>query len=349
MSPARALASHPLRPEGRGRAEPLGTVGRDHAAVTSVHQGEVEGPSDLALAVREIVRIEAELDALRRRHLAVMESLEGGVLLLEATGRVSVCNASALRLLGGEAGLCRWLWNGAQTASGVRTLHPALETLIDGRPRLAVELAVRDPCGTERWLAVNVRPAKIGDGKPAVVCSFADVSLRRARQLDLKRQATVDALTGAFNRRYVEQRLAAEVSRARRHRQPLALALADLDHFKSVNDRHGHAAGDLALRAFVDTLKRTLRTEDVVSRLGGDEFCVIFPGTSAATALERALARLLETDVDGAENPFRISGTFGVADLAPHLDAAGLIARADAALYAAKAAGRGRVVIGLRA
>jgi diguanylate cyclase (GGDEF)-like protein len=225
-----------------------------------------------------------------------------------------------------------------------------LETLLDLRSRRGVEMRALTAEGIERWLSVSVRALADGETLALVgaVCSFADITARRKQRDDLERQATVDALTGAFNRRYLERRLLAETSRARRSKLPLAVAVADLDRFKEVNDRFGHAAGDAALQAFVAVVMQTLRTEDVVARAGGDEFCILFPGTTAAaaaTALERCLKTLRATDIDTAGSRFRISGTFGVAELAANHGPEAVLARADEALYRAKAAGRGRVLV----
>jgi diguanylate cyclase (GGDEF)-like protein len=229
-------------------------------------------------------------------------------------------------------------------------LHPVVETLVDLRSRRGIELPARTAEGIERWLSVSVRALADGETLALVgaVCSFADITARRSQRDELERQATVDPLTGAFNRRYLERRLLAEASRARRSKLPLAVAVADLDYFKGVNDRYGHAAGDTALRAFVAVLTQTLRTEDVVARVGGDEFCMLFPGTTAqaaATGLERCLHGLRGTEIDVAGARFRVSGTFGVAQLAPEQGPEAAMARADEALYRAKAAGRGRVLV----
>lgn len=338
----------------------------DPALVVSAPQPVWE--TDLAIAVRELTRARHELQALKLRHRAVMEGIEEGVVLLDDKGRISTVNTAALRLFSTEAAIREWIWGtgnvgpagaaaasaaGAEAAPGASRaarLHPVMETLLDLRSRRGIEMPARTAEGIERWLSVSVRALAAGDTLEVVgaVCSFSDITARRSQRDELERQATIDPLTGAFNRRYLERRLLAEASRARRSRLPLALAVADLDHFKGVNDRYGHAAGDAALRAFVAVLMQTLRTEDVVARVGGDEFCMLFPGTTAqaaATALERCLRGLRGMDIDAEGVRFRISGTFGVAQLAPEQGPEAAMARADEALYRAKAAGRGRVLV----
>jgi diguanylate cyclase (GGDEF)-like protein len=338
----------------------------DSALVVSAPQPVWE--TDLAIAVRELARARQELQTLKLRHRAVMEGVEEGVVLLDDKGRITTINTAALRLFSTEAAIREWIWGGsdlavldtpravpapgplAATPAGTERPHPVIETLLDLRSRRGIEMRAVTAEGIERWLSVSVRALADGETLQLVgaVCSFSDITARRQQREDLERQATVDPLTGAFNRRYLERRVMAEASRARRSKLPLAVAVGDLDHFKDVNDRFGHAAGDAALQAFVAVLMQTLRTEDVVARVGGDEFCILFPGTgaqAAATGLERCLRSLRTTEIDTAGSRFRVSGTFGIAELGPGQGAEAVLARADEALYRAKAAGRGRVLV----
>lgn len=159
-------------------------------------------------------------------------------------------------------------------------------------------------------------------------------------------QTTVDPLTGVNNRATLLHQLEKHYDLARRHRRPLSLVLADLDHFKRINDTHGHAAGDQVLRIFGGLLLGRLRGSDQVGRLGGEEFLVVLPETTAAMALSLAeeLRRNLERE------PIEVEGqslhptcSLGVAELKPgDPDGGALLARADAALYRAKAEGRNR-------
>lgn len=150
------------------------------------------------------------------------------------------------------------------------------------------------------------------------------------------RQAETDALTGLLNRHAYDRRLAEAVGWSRRQHQPLSLILLDLDHFKVINDRHGHQYGDDYLRRMADSLRQAARDGvDHLCRFGGDEFAVIaFGSLNAAAGIAH---RVLEM-MDG-----RISA--GVAELEDHETIDALVARADAALYRAKHQGRGQVVI----
>jgi diguanylate cyclase (GGDEF)-like protein len=160
-------------------------------------------------------------------------------------------------------------------------------------------------------------------------------------QARLRALASVDELTGLFNRRHFMALLPAAVSAARRHRHPLSLCMWDLDSFKQVNDRYGHLAGDAVLRSFGHELRRSLRAEDTPARLGGDEFVVLMPFTSAANAqvavsrLRNAVQRLKFTGSDATS--FTVGTSCGIAELGADMDGEALLAQADRALYAEKA------------
>lgn len=168
-------------------------------------------------------------------------------------------------------------------------------------------------------------------------------------RVEFARRASVDALTGLPNRSALIERLIEELERARRYDQPLSVCYVDADFFKAINDAHGHAAGDEALRVISATLRQTVRVFDMVGRYGGEEFLVIAPGTRLDDALvlgERLRAAIEEQTIrvpSGAEINSTVS--IGVAEYpanATNLET--LIDRADIALYAAKEAGRNRVV-----
>jgi diguanylate cyclase (GGDEF)-like protein len=169
-------------------------------------------------------------------------------------------------------------------------------------------------------------------------------------RLELATQASVDPVTGLPNRRALDDRLAEEVERALRYKQPLSLCFIDLDHFKSVNDGHGHAAGDAALAQVGSILRRTARGIDFVGRFGGEEFVVLVPGTwseDAATLGERLRRAVAESTFNLEGNqPVRLTISIGIAGLPEHaLDAQTLNEHADKALYVAKRSGRNQVVL----
>ena len=186
-------------------------------------------------------------------------------------------------------------------------------------------------------------------GAIALVNAQALTRLRQAQEqlmaqnMALEQLAVTDALTGLPNRRQLDTVLSREVARAARYGTPLVLILLDIDHFKRINDEHGHLLGDEVLAALGHLLRHQLRQTDVVGRWGGEEFLVICPsielsqGLHIAETLRAAVARLVQPAV----GPLSVS--LGVAGHRPGDTAVTCVARADAALYAAKRAGRNRV------
>jgi diguanylate cyclase (GGDEF)-like protein len=181
--------------------------------------------------------------------------------------------------------------------------------------------------------------------------SFLLMCTDRAQQ-QLEHTARVDYLTGIYNRRAIEELSTRVMSAARRHGFPLSLMIVDLDHFKQVNDQHGHACGDKALVESVGRMHEILRAEDLLGRLGGEEFVVVMPRIGreqAVAAAERLRERFAERPMrlhDGEQDiELQLTLSVGVVSLQPgDSQFSHLLRRADRAMYAAKAAGRDRVV-----
>jgi diguanylate cyclase (GGDEF)-like protein len=171
----------------------------------------------------------------------------------------------------------------------------------------------------------------------------------RDREARYLRLAETDALTGLTNRRHFLELAARELARSRRYGSPMALVLVDLDHFKRVNDRYGHLAGDQVLTAAARALASGLREIDVIARHGGEEFAILLPETDltgAREVAERSCRRLAETVTTVEGDEVRITASMGVASVtggAATLDE--LLGRADRAMYGAKRAGRDRVEV----
>ncbi len=166
---------------------------------------------------------------------------------------------------------------------------------------------------------------------------------------ELQRQATTDAMTGALNRGRLLPTLGAEMNRSRRDGKPLSVLLMDLDHFKSVNDRFGHAIGDAMLAAFAETVRNAVRDFDILIRRGGEEFELVMPATDRAGGLEvaeRIRKRLANTPLRfGEEIQLQQTVSIGLATWDGTEDAQRLDHRADLAMYAAKSGGRNRVAV----
>jgi diguanylate cyclase (GGDEF)-like protein len=161
----------------------------------------------------------------------------------------------------------------------------------------------------------------------------------------LSAEARHDALTGALSRRYFLDLLRHEIERAHAGHEPLCMAIADLDHFKQINDRFGHAAGDRALEHFVDTCRAELRGADAIGRLGGEEFGLLLPATDLAgghEVVERLRLRLKAVPSPKLPASVGLSVSIGITELSPDDLPERIMSRADMALYAAKSGGRDR-------
>lgn len=177
---------------------------------------------------------------------------------------------------------------------------------------------------------------------------FASVFARHAgaRRAQLEQMATLDALTGAENRRALEIELEIAIAGARRDGRPVALALIDLDHFKRVNDRHGHGVGDRVLQDFVRIVQASVRRTDRLFRFGGEEFVLLMPATDEI-GFEFAMVKLRKALLELKACGEPVTASVGGAILRPGENRDGWLGRADDALYRAKEGGRNRIEIDL--
>ena len=204
-------------------------------------------------------------------------------------------------------------------------------------------LKARD--GQDRWVLITLVPL-VYDGAPSVLGTVLDITGRKRMEEELRRLATTDALTGAANRGHFLQRAGAELERARRYGRPLAVLMLDIDHFKQINDQHGHAVGDEAIRQTTAACRALVRQQDLVGRLGGEEFGILLPEADLAAALhlaERLRARIAALELALPAGTLRMTASFGVAQWQAGDGVDELLGQADRGLYAAKRAGRNRV------
>lgn len=181
----------------------------------------------------------------------------------------------------------------------------------------------------------------------AVEVATLRTELRRSNE-ELHRLTRTDHLTGLFNRRHLDEALYAMVAASRRHHFPLSVLLVDVDHFKAVNDRFGHEAGDLVLQAVATALAGAVRLGDVIGRWGGEEFLVLAPHTDVAgtqTVAERLRTSVAGLPVATPTGEVTVTISVGGATAAAVTDSDQLLRAADAQLYAAKAAGRDRSAV----
>lgn len=166
-------------------------------------------------------------------------------------------------------------------------------------------------------------------------------------QAELRKRAEIDPLTGSYNRRAFDAMIKQLFERALSSRQPISLLFIDLDHFKQVNDKHGHAAGDDCLRALAETVRKELAPGDILARYGGEEFVVVLPGQTpeqGRQTAERVRAAVAQIRVDSEKGTIKLTTSIGVSGRgAEEEDPAAMIERADKALYVAKRNGRNQV------
>jgi diguanylate cyclase (GGDEF)-like protein len=212
-------------------------------------------------------------------------------------------------------------------------LDVAMETLPVREP------LARDALLVVRWFNVSVVFAML-----AYLSRFY-LQLANDAESRLRTLATTDPLTRLFNRRYILELATREAGEPGRARP--AFLMADIDHFKNVNDDHGHDGGDIALAAVGEAIRRSVREPDSVARWGGEEFLVLLPGTGldvAARIAERIRQEVQSLELDVRSRPLRLTLTLGVSTLRPDEGVTDAISRADTALYRGKELGRNRVV-----
>ena len=267
---------------------------------------------------------------------------------------------------------------GLRIARNLLTRHGPAFRALDGRPSepfsvstLSIWAPWRDAARTQGIRSVLCLPLQPGPGHgeggvlvlyadtrdyfegltgffESVAEMFGSILAQSAAHAALSRRATTDALTGVGNRLQFDH-LCEALGTCAAGGPPTTVVIADLDRFKSVNDRFGHHAGDTVLKGTASLLLRAVRHNDSVLRLGGEEFAVVLPNTSAAQAAE--VAEAMRYRLDGhrhdveAAAALQVTGSFGVAQLMPGESLREALRRADAALYLAKQAGRNRVCL----
>lgn len=300
-------------------------------------------------------RVAAQQDAAMAHELLqeAINSISAGITIYDSQDRMVACNEAHLRIFEGirdtiqpgrtfeeitRAGVERGEFpEAAENGAGWLAKRLRQHQQADGQPH---ELALRDG----RWIQFSEHRTPKG----YTVGSRIDITDRKRLEEELREQASTDALTGLPNRRHFRQRLDEELERVRRRTtREACLLMLDLDHFKKVNDQYGHAAGDSLLRHFADLLRQELRATDTAGRMGGEEFAVILPGSSMASALgfaQRICDRLAGRPLHFGAQQLHVTVSVGIAAIAMEdLSADAVLSRADAALYRAKNGGRNQV------
>jgi len=354
---AAIAACQPFEQEYRIRSAD-GTLKWVHAkALPKLAGGTATVWTGMLQDVSERKHMEAVLRGSEERYRTLFETVAQGVVYQDAQGRIQSANPAAQRILGRSLAQMQAQHDGDPGWQAVREdgsplpadAHPAIVALRTGMPVTDVVMGVPVVGRGTVWLLVNATPLARQGVVHEVYASFEDITERVLLSQELKLQASTDYLTGVANRRSLMQRLALEFERVKRpgsqHR--CAVLAVDLDLFKQINDTHGHAAGDAVLQQVAALMQRLTRQLDLVARSGGEEFTLLLPdtGTDDALALaERLRSGLAAQPVQHQGRQLSVTVSVGVSEVLgadASLDA--VLARADVALYAAKAGGRNQV------
>ena len=269
-------------------------------------------------------------------HWLVFQHFAARIALVNGILGVQMLWLAWLLLKPGHATGWRWRW---LAGIGLACSGP----LVLGRMAMAVFWPEQYPAfDADHWLNVLglvFNNACLTIGTLAFLLAHRDEAER-----ELKRLATIDGHTGLLNRRTLMQRAEVQVQLAHRHHHPLAVVMFDIDHFKQINDRHGHPVGDRVIEAFAKALMKTARTTDLIGRYGGEEFCLVMPmsGLDAVQAIDQRMREQLAMEVNALVG-FEVNFSAGAAVLGRVESLEGAISRADESLYEAKRSGRGRL------
>lgn len=307
----------------------------------------------MCLAMAERKRLAARLGESEHRYRMLADHSHDVIARIRANGERVYVSPSATEMFGRTpAEMLGSRWDIVHPDDVAQQRQAMADVLATGETRTDI-YRVRHKDGHHVWIEAVARciPADDGSGQPDLMLTARNISRRVAAEQalaesrrELERLSRVDALTDLANRRQFEERFALALKRLQRHGMPVALMCLDIDHFKQINDGHGHAAGDTVLQVFAKRLCDSVRETDLVARLGGDEFVILIeeaaPG--AAETIARKVVDATSGAIDAGGTPLTITTSIGIAYAQRPTAAATLMAKADAALYEAKKAGRNR-------
>lgn len=313
--------------------------------------------SDLLKAIAASKDLNTLLSSTLARTMQFVGARSGFVALLnEETLMLEVMSAVALHgdpVESGKTRIGEGIIGEVAAANKPRLISPGKELGASNQTLMAVPLHIGD-----RVIGVLTLEDSLDGGFReadlellSIVGQETALAIEKAQlYARMETMSITDALTGLANRRYLEQRLAEDMRRARRYHLPLAMTIFDLDRFKSVNDTYGHPAGDLLLRGFAGILKKNVRDTDLVARYGGEEFCIVSPDCTdqQARAVADRIRQVVEQTEFKLEDGQTLQRTCSAGVAAVPLDAndaESLVKAADSALYYAKEHGRNRVVL----
>lgn len=333
----------------------IGDNGQEHyiRLAGQVFLGEGSSPVHETGTVQDITdRKLAEL-ALQRseeRMRSILNAAPYPILILELTEEYPVLftNDSAYSLFGVSEGIAmeelksREFWSTREDREGF------IDTVLAEKRVFETEMVMKSRDNRTFWASLTGSRLEFG-GIQSIFISIMDITDRKRIQQELERLATTDPLTGVYNRRSFFDFAHKEMRRAVRYSQSLAVLMLDIDSFKAVNDNYGHQFGDLVLRRFAELVKQNLREEDLLGRIGGEEFCALLVSSEqrgAYLVAERIRKRWMDEVFDVNERQTSFSVSIGISilqDEAENMEE--IMERADVGLYTAKRSGRNCVIV----
>ena len=320
-------------------------------------RGEVTGAATIARDITERKRAEEKAQSTARQIKSILEAAGEGIYGVNGEGILTFVNPTARRVLGYAAEELI-----GRSAHAIFRHSPPDGTPypVDDCPQVRSILQTGLPLRCEDWywrkdgsgfpVQLSATPMKESEEVVGAVVTFSDITERKRAEEELRDQASRDPLTNLWNHRTILAILAKEIARASRIHTPLAIAMLDVDRFKTINDTYGHLTGDAALREASRRLRATMRTYDSLGRFGGDEFIAVFPGCDSAIAArlaETIRTRIDDKAIETPEGIIPLTLSVGVAALGDlgEVKPETLVCIADAALYRAKTAGRNCVAL----
>ncbi|MCF2945637.1 sensor domain-containing diguanylate cyclase [Paenibacillus tarimensis] len=278
-----------------------------------------------------------------KRNLLVQES-NSMVMGMDSAGRIDLCNKRMLDVLNleGKSVFDQYFWQVEQIVENKDALK-VFHVLRDGTEHKNEELELLVD-GEERYYILDsytIQDDGLLSGRMVVL---RDITERKEMERQLRELSVTDELTRLHNRRYFDIKFREETIRSERFAHPLSLVLIDLDHFKQVNDTHGHLAGDMVLKQVAAAIQQEVRQTDYCARFGGEEFALLLPETDedgAVDVAERISQRIKALDFGS----FSVTASFGIMTQSSDFDIQPMIEQADQALYQAKDNGRDQICV----